>query len=338
VTPTIALAGAVDGAVLRAAGWQVRGALQLTPYDDLRDVPSYAGLEDLLGDEELDAVALDGSDPLLARNLPTLLEHGLHVLLPSAAPLDPEVLRAARAAEGPAWEGDAQGRVLVGHPDRPARSGTGQAQVAVALLQRWEPWALTVAAAIPLVGTPVVQATVRGWPRGVDAAAELVDLARGWCGDVVSVCAAPAPLPADSLGEGLPVAWSLLHASGATTLVSHEGAPPVARLSFATARLEAGPLGARWDGGGQIPLLAAPDGHPSPEPAEDTIAPRPPAPPGTPVGLLGSAVALRRAVRHAHLRTDSWPWPGDLGDLQALSRVLAALRESARAEAPARVA
>jgi len=32
------------------------------------------------------------------------------------------------------------------------------------------------------------------------------------------------------------------------------------------------------------------------------------------------------------------PWPADLGDLQAVSRVLAALRESARAEAPARVA
>ena len=301
----IALAGAIDGAVLRAAGWRVKGALHLTPYDDLRDVPSYAGLEDLLADEELVAVALDGADPLLARHLPAVLERGLHVLLPGPAPLDPEVLRAARAIEG-------------------------RGEAAVGLLQRWEPWALTAAAAIPLVGTPVLQATVRGWPRGVEAAAELVDLARSWCGDVVSVCAAPAPLPATALGEGLPVAWSLLHDSGATTLVSHEGAPPQARLSFASARLEAGPLGARWDGGCELPLLTTPDRRDVPLVSVT--------PPGTPVGLLATAVALLQAVPSSEVATDCWPWPADLGDLQAISRVLAALRESARSEAPARVA
>jgi hypothetical protein len=335
LTPRIALAGAVDAGVLRAAGWQVRGALHVTPYDDLRDVPSYAGIEDLLADATLDAVALDGSDDLLARHLPTLLEHGLHVLLPSPAPLDPDLLRAARAVEEPAYGATAR---LVRDADRPARSGEAPAEAVVALLQRWEPWAVTVAAALSLVGTPVLQATVRGWPRGVGAAAELVDLARSWCGDVVSVCAARAPLPADELGPGLPVAWSLLHASGATTLVSHEGAPAVARLSFATARLEAGPLGARWEGGAELPLLPSPDGHPSPPSQEWLAQPRPAAPPGTPGGLLATAVALRRAVPSADVRTDAWPWPADLGDLQAISRVLAALRESARAEAPARVA
>ena len=117
--PQIALAGAVDGGVLRAAGWQVRGALHLTPYDDLRDVPSYASLEDLLADATLDAVALDGADDLLARHLPTLLEHGLHVLLPSPAPLDPDLLRDARAVQGPGYGETPR---PVDDPSRPARS------------------------------------------------------------------------------------------------------------------------------------------------------------------------------------------------------------------------
>jgi hypothetical protein len=307
----IALAGAVDGGVLRTAGWQVRGALNVTPYDDLRDVPSYAALEDLLADPSLDAVCLDGADPLLARHLPMLLEHGLHVLLPGPAPLDLDLLRDARSVFDAAWDAV---RRLVDDPVRPARSGNAPAEVAVALAQRWEPWARTTAAAIPLVGTPVLQATVRGWPRGIAAAADLIDLARAWCGDVVSVVAAPAPLPAAELGPGLPVAWALLHDSGATTLVSHEGAPALVRLSFATARLEAGPLGARWEGGAELPLGA--------------VVP----------GLQAAAAALLEAVPRGELATDRWPWPGDLGDLQAISRVLAALRESARAEAPARVA
>lgn len=309
MTAAIALAGAVDGGVLRAAGWQVRGSLHLTPYSllpgGLRDVPSYPGIEDLLADVTLNAVALDGGDDLLARHLPALLERGLHVLLPEPAPLDPAILRDARSVESPA-------------------------EVAVGFLERWEPWALTAAAAIPAVGTAVVQATVRGWPRGVSAAAELVDLARSWCGDVVAATAAPAPLPAPLLEPGVPVAWSLLHASGATTLVSHEGAPTVARLSFDTARLEVGPLGARWVGGAEIPLQSTPDRRDIPFAAA--------IPPGTARGLLGCAVDLLHAVPTAEIATGQWPWPADLGDLQAASRVLAALRESARSEAPARVA
>ena len=297
-------------------------------------MPSYAGIEDLLADPSLDAVALNSADPLLARHLPTLLEHGLHVLLPGPLPVDPDVLRDARAVHGPAHDG-APPRP-VDDPRRPARSGAAPAEVAVAFTGRWEPWAVTVAAALPLVDCPVVQATVRGWPRGPEAAAELVDLARAWCGDVLSVSAAPAPLPAAQLGPGLRVSWSLLHASGATTLVSHDGAPPLVRLSFETARLEAGPLGARWEGGAELPLLLAPDRRSLPD--DDLDAPRRLAvPPGTPAGLLGAAVALLHAVPRGEVDTGSWPWPGDLGDLQATGRVLAALRESARAEGPARV-
>ncbi len=304
---------------------------------------SYAGIEDLLADPSLDAVALDSADPLLARHLPTLLEHGLHVLLPGPVPLDPDLLRDARAVHGLAH--DSGPPRIVDEPDRPARSGAAPAEVAVAFAGRWEPWTITVAAALPLVGGPVLQTTVRGWPRGPEAAAELVDLARAWCGDVVSVAAAPAPLPAERLGPGLRVAWSLLHASGATTLVSHDGAPPLVRLSFETARLEAGPLGARWEGGAELPLLAPPDRRALPDDDRDAPvrrtfslgSPRSPRSPGSHGGLLGAAVALLHAVPRGEVDTANWPWPGDLGDLQATGRVLAALRESARAQGPARV-
>jgi len=328
--PTIALAGAVDGQLLRAAGWQVRGALTTMPYDDPADLPSYTSLEELLADADLDAVALDGSDDLLAMHLPALLAGGLHVLLPAPAPLDPELLRAARAVTDP-------GPARTDDPRRPAAGGETIGEVAVGLAQRWEPWALTVAAALPLAAGPVLQATVRGWRRGPVAAAELVDLARSWCGEVVAVVAAPAPLPAASLGEGLPVAWALLHEGGATTLVSHGGAPPLARLSFATARLEAGPLGARWEGGAELPLLAPRDGRQVPQSAEQQAQPRPAAPPGASYGAMACAAALAEAVPY-HLVTDRWPWPADLSDLQAVGRVLTALRASARTEAPARVA
>ena len=301
---SIALVGDVDGGVLRAAGWDVRGALATTPYDDPRDVPSYTSVEQLCADDGLQAVALDGSDPLLARHLPVLRAHGKHVLLPSAAPLDRDLLRAARTVET-------------------------AAEVVVALVERWEPWTLTVAAALALVGSPVLQATVRGWSTGGTAAAELVDLAQAWCGEIVAVAAAPAPLPAAALGDGLPVAWSLLHASGATVLVSHRGAPPLVRLSFATARLEAGPLGARWEGGAELPLLRTPDRREPPHRAA--------VPPGTSAGLLACAVDLAAAVDGAHLPAAGWPWPADLGTLQSVGRVLAALRESARTETLVRV-
>ena len=331
-SPTIALAGAVDGQLLRAAGWQVRGSLALTPYGhpaDPADLPSYPDLDALLDDPGLDGVALDAGDPLLARHLPVLLAGGLHVLLTGPAPLEPDLLRAARAVTGP-------GPARTDDPGRPARAGLQPAEVVVGLQQRWEPWALTVAAALPLVGTPVVQATVRGWPRGGAAAAELVDLARSWCGEVVAAVAAPAPLPAATLGDGLPVAWTLLHEAGATTLVSHQGFPPLARLSFATARLEAGPLGARWVDGAELRLREPADGRQHPRSTQEELAVRPPAPPSASYGLFGCAVALAEAVPH-ELVTHRWPWPADLGDLQAVGRVLEALRTSARTQAPCRV-
>ena len=250
-------------------------------------------LEALLDDAAVDAVAVDGDDRDLAPLLPELRDSGLLLLLPSAAPLEPDLVRAARAVAEPA-------------------------DAAVGLLERWAPWALTVAAALPLVGTPPVQVTVRGWPRGRQAAAELVDLAASWCGEVVAVVAAPAPLPAQALPGGAAVSWALLTGSGATVLVSHDGDAPVARLSFATARLEAGPGGVRWTGGAVLPLLPLPAWVPHPQ--------------GSPAGLVATAAALAQAVGGGDVEAQTWPWPADLGDLLVAARVLEALRTSARTE------
>ncbi|MEX2291173.1 MAG: hypothetical protein WD794_12710 [Mycobacteriales bacterium] len=295
--PTMALAGPVDPAPLRAAGWSLRGVLSADPYLDRWDAATYVEPAEVSGDPLLDGVAVDGDDRDLAVLLPELRESGLLLFLPTAAPLDPDVVRAARAV-----------------PEA--------ADVVVGLVARWEPWARVVAAALPLAAGPPVQVTVRGWPRGRQAAAELVDLTASWCGEVAAVAAAPAPLPAGELPGGTPVSWALLTGSGATVLVSHEGPAPLVRLSFATARLEAGPGGACWEGGAVLPL-------PPPSPW---------APPGVHPGLVAAAAALAQATGGRDVPAQVWPWAADLGDLLVVARVLEALRTSARTESLVAVA
>lgn len=298
--PTATLVGDVDPAPLRAAGWDVRGALAASPFapgGDRRDVAGYLDVDELLADPRVDLAVVDGADPALATLLPDLRRAGLLVLLPEPAPLDVDPARAARAVDGP--------------------------ETGVGLVRRWEPWARTVGAALAVGGGPVLQLTVRGWPRGPREAAELVDLVTGWCGEVTAVGAAPAPLPADVLPDGEQVSWALLTATGATVLVSHGGAAPELRLSFGTARLVGTPDGVRWQGGDALPLMALPHWVP-------------PVPRGAAPGLVATAAALRDALGglevRTHHRPDGGPRPADVGDLLVVARVLQALRTSARTE------
>lgn len=296
--------GDVDAAPVRAAGWEIRGRLAADPFTGgrLEDAVGYLDAGELLGDGRVDLAVVDGAVPELAALLPGLRGAGLLVLLPAPAPLDPDVLRRARGADGPPG--------------------------VVGLVQRWQPWTRAVRAAVPLAGGPPVQVTVRGWPRGPAAAAELVDLAAWWCGEVVAAVAAPGPVPAAALPGGEPVAWALLTASGATVLVAHEGAGPDVRLSFAAARLLAGPAGVGWEGGAGFPL--------PPLPAWVPAAPR-----GTDPGLVATAASLVRAVGGrdpapldgvVHPDDPSVTVPADLGDLHVAAHVLEALRTSARTE------
>jgi hypothetical protein len=103
-------------------------------------------------------------------------------------------------------------------------------------------------------------------------------------------------------------------------LVTRVGAAPSVRLSFAAARLDAGPAGARWHGGEPLPLLLPP-------------AWVPPAPRGVAAGLVATAAALSEALGGAELpvRADDVR-PADLGDLLVAARVVEALLTSARTE------
>ncbi len=224
-------------------------------------------------------MVLDGTEPDLAAGLPDLLAAGLRVLLPDPAPLDVDLLRDARRAGG---------------------------DTAVGLLGRWEPWAVTAARVLEAYG-PALQVTVRGWPTGPTAAAELVDLLAGWLGPVVAVAAAPAELPAATLPGGERVVWALLAGDGVTVLVSHDGPRTAVRFSLAAARLDAGPDEVSWQGGDRVPLVELPA-----------------APEGLARGLWVAARSLAQ--------DDPEPPAADAGDLLVVARVLEALRTSARTE------
>jgi hypothetical protein len=300
--------GDVDAAPVRAGGWEIRGRLAVSPFGRpagrREDAAGYLDAGELLADGRVDCAVVDGTDPELAALLPRLRRAGLLVLLPTPAPLDVAVLHEA------------------GTSDRP--------EVGVGLVRRWEPWLRTVTAALPLAGGPVLQASVAGWPTGAAEAAELADLVRGWCGEVVAVVAAPAALPAERLARGEPVDWALLCGDGGTVLVSHHGQGPDLRLSFAGARLLARGDGVRWEGGEQLPLLALP-------------AWVPPAPRGVPVGLVATAAALSEALGGGDFQAPFWrddqlSRPAGLSDLLVAARVVEALEASARTGSPVAIA
>lgn len=286
---SLALLGDVDPALvadLTAAGLPVRGALAQDPFGPPALGRRYAGLDAVLSDDGVRAVVLPAASPL-AGALPDLLAARRPVLLADAAPWDADLLRAARAAAAEADVG-----------------------AVVALQARHTGWAALVTGALSGRRAPQ-QVTVRGWPRGPGSAAELVDLLRGWCGEVVAAAAAPAALPVDALPDGPRVAWALLTDRGTTVLVAHEGAAAQVRLSLPPARLLAGPDAVGWEGAQAVPPVPRVD--PTAAAFADAVA-------------AGSAEPLEALVQG-----DVPPVAG-LADLVPVARVLAALRDSARTQ------
>lgn len=292
--PGIGVLGDVDPELLHElalAGLPVRGHLRGDPFgpDVARAARRYTDLDDVVADARgpLRAVVLPAGS-LLADRLPDLLAARVPVLLPDPAPWDPDLLRESRAL---AAEGDVPVAVLLG--------------------QRHRGWAGLVRSGLSGRAAPP-QVTVRGWPRGAAAAAELVDLMRAWCGDVVAAAAVPTELPAGELPGGAPVAWALLTSRGSTVLVSHEGGPVQVRLSLPPTRLLASPRAVGWEGA--VPVVPA-------ERPDPTVAAF--------VGAVaaGSAEPVEVAVDAAS------PDIAGLADLVPVTRVLAALRASARTQA-----
>ena len=286
---SLVLLGDVEPALvaeLAAAGLGVRGALALDPFGPPAPGRRYAGLDAVLADDGVRAAVLPAASPL-ADTLPDLLSAGLPVLLADAAPWDADLLRASRTAAGEADDA-----------------------AVVALQARHTAWAALVTGALAGRRAPQ-QVTVRGWPRGPAAAVELVDLLRGWCGDVVAAAAAPAALPVDALPDGPRVAWALLTDRGTTVLVSHEeaheGAGAQVRLSLPPTRLLAGPDAVGWEGAATV----APAEREDPTVAAFVEA-----------VTAGGAEAL-----------ELFPSVARLADLVPVARALAALRASARTEA-----
>ncbi len=92
--------------------------------------------------------------------------------------------------------------------------------VAVAGLQTRSWPAVTEAARLLGEIGMLKQVTVIGWPGGREARAELCDLIRRLCGDVLAVCASPAAMPVPELSPTDPVTLALLTATGATVVAS----------------------------------------------------------------------------------------------------------------------
>jgi hypothetical protein len=203
------------------------------------------------------------------------------VLLPDPAPWDPDLVREAKAA-----------------------ADAADVPVAVLLRRRHETW--VQGARTRLAGLPKpMQLVVRGWPRGPAAAAELVDLVRAWCGDIISCAAAPARMPGP-LGTGEPVEWSLLTESAVTVCVAHAG-----QLQLRFTFLGFDPVDASPHRPGQLFLGADP--------------------------ALATARALARALALGTSdvlgsTAGTWPWVADLADLLPTVQVLETLRASARRE------
>jgi hypothetical protein len=118
--------------------------------------------------------------------------------------------------------------VVLARPELPDRAtvrslldaaGVGASSAVLALRTRgWR--SLADAARLLADIGPLSQLTVMGWPSGRAARAELCDVVRRLCGDVVAVCASASAMPAHELAATAPVTFSLLTSGGATVLAS----------------------------------------------------------------------------------------------------------------------
>ena len=186
---------------LQAAGFTVAGLLGPDALESIAWAAevgigrAYADLSALLSDE-IDAIAIDLPAPRCDVLLSAAAKADLHVLLVSPRLGD---LAVAGEAVLSLEESDLH------H--------------AVAFLGRADPAYVELGQALRRLG-PATQLTARGWPAGGPPRAELVDLVRRWCGEIVAVCADPAAMPAASLGDEDPITLALLTESGATVLAS----------------------------------------------------------------------------------------------------------------------
>jgi hypothetical protein len=251
-------------------------------------------LEALLDDAAVDAVAVDGDDRDLAPLLPELRDSGLLLLLPSAAPLEPDLVRAARAVPSPRT------------PRWPARALGARGRGTVARRSR-------SSARRP------VQVHGARLAAGRQAAAGARRPGRELVRRGGAVVAAPAPLPAQALPGGAAVSVGAAHGIGCHRAGLARRGRAGARLSFATARLEAGPAASAGPGERSCRCCRSPRGCPHPQ--------------GSPPGSSRPPPALAAAVGGGDVPAETWPWPADLGDLLVVARVLEALRTSARTEA-----
>jgi hypothetical protein len=118
--------------------------------------------------------------------------------------------------------------VVLARPEIPERAavralldaaGVGASAAAIALRTRgWR--SLADAARLLADIGPLSQLTVIGWPAGRAARAELCDVVRRLCGDVIAVCASASAMPAHELTSTAPVTLSLLTSGGATVLAN----------------------------------------------------------------------------------------------------------------------
>ena len=219
--PALQLALVTDGSdrslaeSVRASGADVVGLLAPDPLESIvwaaeaRADHGYSALDALAADA-VDAACLDLPLPEACRVAAVLLSEGVNVVF--ARPQTPDRVSVRGLLEAAA---------------------EGNTTAVAGLRTRAWPSISSAAALLPRLGT-LSQLTVNGWPAGREARAELVDLVRRLCGDVVAGCASASEMPAHELSADAPVTLSLLTAAGATVMASESprSAYDTAQLTF----------------------------------------------------------------------------------------------------------